>query len=105
MCTRVRAECWCAGGNDDQSEPYFDDLCPVTFIASTVVIPTVEGFTYHVLAMGAFGEEGGFKIGLNVSSTVALTPRPATMLKRQTTMTVPARIRQHVIRVRRVMPV
>ena len=54
----------CAGGNDDQSEPYFDDLCPVTFIASTVVIPTVEGFTYHVLAMGAFGEEGGFEIGL-----------------------------------------
>ena len=54
----------CAGGNDDQSEPYFDDSCPVTFIVSTVVIPTVEGFTYHVLAMGAFGEEGGFEIGL-----------------------------------------
>ena len=39
----------CLAGNDDQSEPNYDDLCPVTLVASTVEISTVEG---HVLRLG-----------------------------------------------------
>ena len=34
----------CVAGNDDQSEPFYDDLCPVYTFASTVVMgETVEG--------------------------------------------------------------
>ena len=33
----------CVAGNDDQSEPFYNDLCPVTFVASTVAMNTVEG--------------------------------------------------------------
>ena len=54
----------CLAGNDDQSEPNYDDLCPVTFVASTVVMNTVEGQEYFVLAMGVYDEEGDFEIGL-----------------------------------------
>ena len=54
----------CIAGNDDQSEPNYDDLCPVTLVASTVEISTVEGQEYFVLAMGVFGDEGDFEIGL-----------------------------------------
>ena len=54
----------CIAGNDDQSEPNYDDLCPVTLVASTVEISTVEGQEYFVLAMGVYGDEGDFEIGL-----------------------------------------
>ena len=55
----------CVAGNDDQSEPFYNDLCPVTFVASTVAMNTVEGQEYFVLAMGVFGEEGDFEVGLS----------------------------------------
>ena len=55
----------CVAGNDDQSEPDYDDLCPVTFVASTVTMNTDLGQTYYVLVMGVFGESGDFEVGLS----------------------------------------
>ena len=55
----------CLAGNDDQSEPNYDDLCPVTFVASTVTMSTVEGQQYYVLVMGVFGDSGDFEVGLS----------------------------------------
>tara|TARA_B110000003_G_scaffold108642_1_gene111161 strand:- start:9016 stop:12354 length:3339 start_codon:yes stop_codon:yes gene_type:complete len=54
----------CVGGNDDQSEPDYDDLCPTSFTASTVNVNTQLGVIYHVLVQGVFGEAGSFEIGL-----------------------------------------
>ena len=54
----------CIAGNDDQSEPNYDDLCPVTFVASTVVMNTTAGQEYFVLAMGVLDDAGDFEIGL-----------------------------------------
>ena len=55
----------CVAGNDDQSEPFYDDLCPVYTFASTVVMETVEGAEYHVLVMGVFDEVGDFEVGVS----------------------------------------
>ena len=54
----------CIGGNDDQSEPDYDDLCPTSFTASTVNVESQLGVIYHVLVQGVFGEAGSFEIGL-----------------------------------------
>ena len=54
----------CIGGNDDQSEPDYDDLCPTSFTASTVNVDSQLGVIYHVLVQGVFGEAGSFEVGL-----------------------------------------
>ena len=55
----------CVAGNDDQSEPDYDDLCPVVFSASTVTLNTAQATTYFVLVSGVFGESGDFEVGLS----------------------------------------
>jgi hypothetical protein len=55
----------CVAGNDDQSETTgFDDICPVSFVASTVTMNTAPSTTYWVLVSGVTGESGDFEIGL-----------------------------------------
>ena len=54
----------CVASNDDQSEPDFQDLCEVAFVASEVVMYAAAGQQYFVLAMGVYEEEGAFVVGL-----------------------------------------
>jgi hypothetical protein len=55
----------CVAGNDDQSEPFYDDLCPVFTFASTVVMATEEGVEYFVLVSGVLDDVGDFEVGLS----------------------------------------
>jgi len=55
----------CLDGNDDQSEPNYDDLCPVTFVASTITLNTVAGQQYYALVMGVYSESGDIEVGLS----------------------------------------
>jgi hypothetical protein len=54
----------CVGGNDDQSEPFYNDLCPVYTFASTVVLNTTAGVEYLVLVSGVFDDVGDFEVGV-----------------------------------------
>ncbi|MDA1243073.1 MAG: T9SS type A sorting domain-containing protein [Bacteroidetes bacterium] len=55
----------CVAGNDDQSEPFYNDLCPVFAFASTVVLDTELGVQYWALMQGVEGGVGSFEIGLS----------------------------------------
>ena len=54
----------CVAGNDDQSEPYYNDLCEVFAFASTVVMDTELGEQYWVLIQGVEGGVGTFELGM-----------------------------------------
>ena len=52
----------CVAGNDDQSEPVYNDLCPVFAFASTLEFFAEAGVTYRILVLGVSGEEGDFQL-------------------------------------------
>ena len=56
------ADVACVAGNDDQSEPFYNDLCPVFPFASTLSFFAAEGVTYRLLVLGVAGEEGTFQL-------------------------------------------
>jgi hypothetical protein len=52
----------CVAGNDDQSEPLYDDLCIENAFASTLEFDSEIGVSYLVMVCGAWGETGTFEL-------------------------------------------
>ncbi len=52
----------CVAGNDDQSEPFYDDLCIDIAFASTLEFDSELGVSYLVMVCGAFAETGTFEL-------------------------------------------
>jgi len=52
----------CVAGNDDQSEPNYDDLCVDIAFASTLEFDSELGVSYLVMVCGAFAETGTFEL-------------------------------------------
>jgi hypothetical protein len=52
----------CVAGNDDQSEPFYDDLCIEIAFASTLEFISELGVNYLVMVCGAFAETGTFEL-------------------------------------------
>ena len=55
----------CVVGNDDQSEPLYDDLCGDNAFASTVVFNSTLDVVYLVLVSGVLDEIGTFELSIS----------------------------------------
>jgi hypothetical protein len=52
----------CVAGNDDQSEPLYDDLCFDNAYSSTLEFDSEIGVSYLVMVCGVFAETGTFEL-------------------------------------------